>query len=42
MIFKTNRYDIGQMMVHSNSVVTEHYLASIDAERTFEINQSLM
>ena len=34
--------DIGQMMGHSNSVVTEHYLSSIDTERTFKINQSLM
>ncbi len=34
--------DIGQMMGHSNSVVTEHYLASIDTERTFKINQSLL
>jgi integrase/recombinase XerD len=37
-----SRDDIGQMMGHSNSVVTEHYLASIDTERTFKINQSLM
>jgi len=34
--------DIGQMMGHSNSVVTEHYLSSIYTERTFKINQSLM
>jgi len=25
-----SRDDIGQMMGHANSVVTEHYLASID------------
>ena len=42
MVFNTNWDDIGQMMGHSNSVVTEHYLASIDTERTFKINQSLM
>jgi hypothetical protein len=29
-------------MGHSNSIVTEHYLSSIDTERTFKINQSLM
>jgi hypothetical protein len=33
---------ISQMMGHSNSVVTKHYLSSIDTERTFNINQSLM
>jgi integrase len=37
-----SRDDIGQMMGHSNSVVTEHYLPSIDPERTFRINGSLM
>ena len=37
-----SRDDIGQMMGHSNSVVTEHYLTSIDTERTFKIIQSLM
>ncbi len=37
-----SRNDIGQMIGHSNSVVTEHHLASIDTERTFKINQSLM
>jgi len=34
--------DISQMMGHSNCIVTEHYLASIDTERTFKINQSLL
>ena len=34
-----SRNDINQMMGHSNSVVTEHYLASIDTQRTFKINQ---
>jgi len=42
MIFKANRADIGQMMGHSNSVVTEHYLASIDTERTIKINATLL
>jgi site-specific recombinase XerD len=38
----TSRDDIGQMLGHSNSIVTEHYLASIDAERTFKINSALL
>jgi len=33
--------DIGEMLGHSNSKVTEHYLASIDMESTFEINKHL-
>ncbi len=33
--------DIGEMLGHSNSVITEHYLASIDMESTFEINKHL-
>ena len=37
-----SRDDIGQMPGHSNSIVTEHYLASIDAERTFKINAVLL
>jgi len=37
-----SRDDIGQMLGHSNSIVTEHYLSSIDAERTFEINSVLL
>lgn len=32
---------IGEMMGHSNSVVTEHYLATLDIEKTWEINESL-
>lgn len=32
---------IGEMMGHSNSVVTEHYLASLDLEKTRDINESL-
>jgi len=32
---------IGEMMGHSNSTVTEHYLDSLDTERTFLINDVL-
>ena len=37
-----SRDDIEQMMGHSNSIVNEHYLSSIDAERSFKFNQSMM
>jgi integrase len=37
-----SRDDIGQMMGHSNSIVTEHYLASIRMGKTFKINKSLL
>jgi integrase len=37
-----SRDDIGQMMGHSNSVVTEHYLPRIDREMTHKINKSLL
>ena len=33
---------IGEMLGHSNSVVTEHYLGSLDIEKTFEINEVLL
>jgi len=33
--------NIGEMLGHSNSVVTEHYLASLDIEKTHEINQHI-
>jgi hypothetical protein len=33
---------IGEMLGHSNSIVTEHYLASIDMETTFDINKHLL
>jgi len=36
-----SRDDIGQMLGHSNSVVKEHYLGSMNAERTDKINSSL-
>jgi integrase len=37
-----SRDDIGEMLGHSNSIVTEHYLASMEAEKTFKINSSLL
>lgn len=37
-----SRDDIGEMLGHSNSVVTEHYLASMEAEKTFKINAVLL
>jgi len=37
-----SRDNIGQMLGHSNSIVTEHYLGSLDAEKTFAINSSLL
>lgn len=33
---------IGEMMDHSSSVVTEHYLASLDRETVFEVNKHLL
>jgi len=30
------------MLGHSNSVITEHYLASMKAEKTFKINAVLL
>jgi len=33
---------ISEMLGHSNSVVTEHYLASLDMEKTFDINGCLL
>lgn len=34
--------NIGEMLGHSNSVVTEHYLASLDIEKTHEINKHIL
>ncbi len=34
--------DIGEMLGHSNSVVTEHYLSSIDIEKTNDINKHIL
>ena len=33
---------IVEMLGHSNSVVTEHYLGSLDTDKTFEINEVLL
>jgi len=33
---------IGEMLGHANSIVTEHYLASLDFEKTDEINQHIL
>lgn len=33
---------IGEMLGHSNSIVTEHYLATLDVERVFEVNEVLL
>lgn len=37
-----SRDEIGEMMGHSNSQVTEHYLASLDMDKTWEINEGLL
>jgi integrase len=34
--------DIGEVLGHANSIVTEHYLASLDIEKTFQINQHIL
>jgi len=34
--------NIGEMLGHSNSVVTEHYLASLDIEKIKEINRHIL
>jgi len=39
---KVSRDDIGQMLGHSNSLVTEHYLDGLDSESTFGINETIM
>ena len=36
-----SRDEIGEMMGHSTSQVTEHYLASLDMDKTWEINKGL-
>jgi len=33
--------EISEMLGHSNSIVTQRYLASLDMEKTFEINECL-
>jgi integrase len=37
-----SRDEIGEMMGHSNSQVTEHYLASLDMDKTWKINEGLL
>ena len=39
---KVSKDDIGDMLGHANSIVTEHYLSSIDMETTFDINSHLL
>ena len=39
---RTAIYDIGQMLGHNDVKTTEHYLDSLDAESTFEINSVLL
>lgn len=34
--------NIGEMLGHSNSIVTEHYLASLDIEKTHDINMHIL
>ena len=34
--------EIGEMLVHANSIVTEHYLDALDSEKTFEINKHIL
>jgi hypothetical protein len=34
--------NIGEMLGHANSIVTEHYLASLDIEKTHEINKHIL
>jgi site-specific recombinase XerD len=33
---------IGEMLGHANSIVTEHYIASLDRETVFEVNKHLL
>lgn len=33
---------ISEMLGHSNSIITEHYLGSFDAEKTFEVNKHIL
>ena len=34
--------NIGELLGHSNSIVTEHYLASLDIEKTHDINMHIL
>ena len=33
---------IGEMLGHANSIVTEHYIASLDRETVFQVNKHLL
>ena len=37
-----SKEDIGEMLGHSNSVITEHYLAGITIEKTNDINKHIL
>ncbi len=37
-----SRDEIGEMMGHSTSQVTDHYLATLDMDKTWEINEGLL
>jgi len=37
-----SKEDIGEMLGHSNSIITEHYLAGITIEKTNEINKHIL
>lgn len=39
---KVSKDDIGDMLGHSNSIVIEHYHASLDIEETYEINKYIL
>jgi hypothetical protein len=39
---EVSKDNIGEMLGHSNSVVTEHYLASLDIEKNKEINRHIL
>jgi integrase len=39
---KISKDDIGDMLGHANSIVTEHYMDSLDLEETFEINKHIL
>lgn len=39
---KVPKDDIGDMLGHANSIVTEHYLDSLDLEETDEINKHIL
>jgi len=42
LIIAKSRDEIGEMMGHSTSQVREHYLASLDMDKTWGINEGLL